>query len=209
MKITVLIPVFNTKPHHLMEAFMSIHTQTLRPDEVIIVDDGSTDKATIKTLEMLSGIYGAKVHMLMFNQGTSVALNTGHHLARNEWIALMGSDDVSFYNRLEIQSNYINAHPETDVLGTGLFTFQDKDPFRKIGFRKYHPEVITQPKENGWVLNHGTVMYKKSVVTSEQINGYNPEWRRGQDVELWKRIFAAGFRIRNIQDILYGYRRFK
>lgn len=209
MKISVIIPVYNTSPHHLMEAFMSIYQQTLKPDEVILIDDGSPNPATLDSLKILEHYYGAKIVTLSHNQGTSAALNAGHHAARNEWIAIMGSDDISLPRRLEVQANFINAHPYADVVGTGIFTFLDADPFRKIGFKKHHPEAITVLKESGWVVNHGTVMYRKSVVTSSRIGGYDVKWRRGQDVELWKRIFSAGYHIMNVHEILYAYRRFK
>jgi len=205
MKFTCLIPVYNTRAHHLIECVNSIINQTLPPNEILIIDDGSTSKETIDALELIEFNTKCQILKLPENGGTSVALNYGHLNAKHDWIAVMGSDDIAFPNRFEMQMNYIKRNPKIHVLGTGLFAFYDDDPMRRPIFRKSHPEHITE-MHGKWVCNHGTAIYNRSILI--KVNGYDTKLRRGQDVDFWYRIFNAGFIIRNIPDILYAYRRY-
>ena len=179
MKISVLIPVFNTPAEHLIEAFMSMVNQTHKPDEIIIINDGSTDFYTIMTIPFLESI-GAKTHYLNENTGTGNALNKGHDLCRNDWIAIMGSDDFSFPERLEKQAEYIKQNPASHLCGTGLFACWNDDPYRRTIFSKVHHEKVTDIS-NKWVCNHSTAMYHKSVL--DKVSKFNKDLFRGQDVD--------------------------
>ena len=63
------------------------------------------------------------------------------------------------------------------------------------------------PIREDWPVNHGTVIYRNSAVMA--VGGYNVTYKRGQDVELWKRMRANGSVFRNIEQVLYSYRRYK
>lgn len=205
LKFDVLIPVFNTPPAHLMEAVDSIKNQTLKANQIILVDDGSTSQATLAVLKALEKT--CKIVTLEVNQGTAVALNIGHGHCECEWIAIMGSDDICDPQRFALQAEYINAHPETDVIGTNLYSFYDNDPKRS---RIYHTQHAEKPplRPSGnvyWLVNHGTVMYRKSKVLA--VGGYTPALRRAQDVDLWSKLYKAGAVFRNITAVLYGWRK--
>jgi glycosyltransferase involved in cell wall biosynthesis len=211
MDFTVLIPVYNTIPAHLLEAFYSIYnTDYKRPYPVILVDDGSDRTETLRALEFIEKFPMVTVLHLDKNMGTPVALNEGHKLIETEYTAIMGSDDISHAERFVVQEAYLNAHPEIDVLGAGIFYFKSQDPYRQALI----PPIIHHEKPKPgrfkgnpyWVCNHGTVIYKNQAVKA--VGGYDTSFRRGQDVNLWERMLKAGFQFRNVQKVLYHHRRY-
>lgn len=204
MKLTVLIPVFNTKSHQLLESVYCIMNQDdgIKHD-VIIIDDGSTSTDTLQSLMLISQIYDVKIIYLPKNSGTSIALNEGHSHVKTEYVAIMGSDDVCSLSRFRLQTAYLAENKDVDVLGTNLFSFKDNDIQRKSIFTSRHEEIPDTSKS--WVVNHGTVIYRNSAVL--EIGGYDVNFKRGQDVNLWKRMIEAGYVFRNLPQVLYGWRR--
>lgn len=212
MKLTVLIPVYNTPANHLMEAVYSILKQDdgIKHD-IVLINDASYEFETVTTLSHLSNMFNnIKVLTLPENSGTAHALNEGHKLVTTEYVAIMGSDDVSDITRFRKQTDFLTKNPDVDILGTNLFAFYDNDIFRKKAFTTSH--IAENPdKNNGnknWFINHGTVIYKNSAVL--EVGGYDVTKRRGQDVDLWMRMKNTGkYKFANIPEILYGWRRNK
>lgn len=210
-KLTVLIPVFNTEPAALLEAVNSMMNQTIGEVPILIIDDASTDADTKAMLHYISECFdNVDVWEAKENGGTSKALNKGHELIATEYIAIMGSDDISDPNRLKIQMEFLAKNPQIDVLGTGLFSFYDHDIRRTPLMTKMHNQYpkLTDDKHTayGWLVNHGTVVYKNKSV--KDVGGYKLPGR-AQDVDLWKRMAEAGKKFANIPEVLYAWRRFK
>ena len=208
----VLIPVYNTKPNALIEAVFSVINQKINQHyKILLVDDGSTDTDTLALLDYFQkegkrGFCEVVVHHLDKNEGTSKALNYGHSILTSEWIAIMGSDDVCHESRFDLQTRFIKGR-KLDVLGTGLFGFKNGDIERKPMFKAVHPVSPTpQNTKDGWMVNHGTVFYRNQAV--KDAGHYNPALRRAQDVDLWKRMYAKGNVFFNLQEVLYGWRRY-
>lgn len=220
MKAACIIPVFNTDPLHLMEAVNSVIYQNgVESPLIIIVDDGSTNKETLRLLNDLEWHELALVFKHDTNKGTASAFNTAHEFIENvrerenliEHVFLMGSSDISHPDRFRLQLDYLKKHPETDVLGTGLGAFYDNEKlFRKTAYTLVHPEkpeLRTPPQNKYFIVNHGTVCYKQSAVMA--VGGYDPAFRRAQDVNLWGRMYENKAVFRNIPQILYAHRREK
>ena len=104
--VSVVMPVYNGEAF-IVDAVRSILAQTLRDFELIVVDDGSTDK----TAELLAAERSADarlvVHTQPSNMGFRTALNTGCALARGAFVACMDADDVSLSDRLERQVAFL------------------------------------------------------------------------------------------------------
>jgi glycosyltransferase involved in cell wall biosynthesis len=114
--ISVVIPAFNAE-RYLQRCLASVFAQTLPPNEVIVVDDGSTDN-TAKLAEQL----GAKV-VRRPNGGLSAARNTGIQNASGNWIALLDADDSWEPEKLARQVAAIG--PDTVLVYTGIRYFDD------------------------------------------------------------------------------------
>jgi glycosyltransferase involved in cell wall biosynthesis len=206
MKFSCLIPVFNTNPSQLFECLDSLVHQTLPADEIVVIDDGSTSRATIDALDAAIGIYGISLFRFDTNHGTSVALNEGHKLCKHEWVAISGSDDISYPERFEKQVDFIRSNPDAKIVGTALFSFREGDPTRKQIHLLRHRPIWHQPgfpDKRVFCINHGTAMYRKSLMLEFP---YDHAYRREQDVHLWARILRAGHTFHNLPDVLYAWR---
>jgi glycosyltransferase involved in cell wall biosynthesis len=217
MKTACIIPVFNTPPLHLMEAVNSVIYQNGVEVKIILIDDGSTNEGTKKAIKKILNSSSAWVCEIPENKGTPSALNSGHSFIEQwgkdetEYVFLMGSSDISHPDRFRLQLEYMQKHPETDVLGTWLSAFKDDADklFRKKAWTFDHPEKPSPGYREGhdkfFIVNHGTVCYKQSSVMA--VGGYDPKWLRAQDVNLWSRMHANGAVFRNITQVLYAHRR--
>ncbi len=105
--ISVVIPTYN-RVALLERALDSVLAQTLSADEIIVVDDGSTDG----TVSMLKSHYHGVNFIEQDNQGVSAARNAGIKTASHSWIALLDSDDVWHANKLERQVQELKNAPE-------------------------------------------------------------------------------------------------
>ncbi|MGK2964547.1 MAG: glycosyltransferase family 2 protein [Tepidiformaceae bacterium] len=96
--ISVIVPAYNGE-RFLRDALESVFAQTLRPDEVIVVDDGSTDG----TASVAQAFPGVRL-IQQANRGLPGARNTGIAAARGPWIALLDADDIWVPKKLERQA---------------------------------------------------------------------------------------------------------
>jgi glycosyltransferase involved in cell wall biosynthesis len=116
MKISVVIPAYNAA-RFLPRCLESVFAQTLKPDEVIVVDDGSTDNTAALAAEL-----GARI-ISRPNSGPAAAKNTGIRNASSEWIALLDADDMWAPEKLERQAACIQS--DTVLVYTGIRIFDD------------------------------------------------------------------------------------
>src|SRR5208337_4910913 len=114
--ISVVIPAYNAE-RFLPRCFKSVFAQTLKPEEVIVVDDGSTDNTAA-----VAAALGATV-VSQANSGVAAARNLGISHASGEWIALLDADDLWAPDKLERQVALIR--PETVLVYTGIRFFDD------------------------------------------------------------------------------------
>lgn len=115
--ISVIIPTYN-QDQFLSEAINSVLTQTHPAEEIIVVNDGSTDR----TAQVLSD-YKRVANLSIIhqkNQGLSAARNSAISQAKGSYIALLDSDDVMEANRLEVQWKYLQKHHNIDILYTSV-----------------------------------------------------------------------------------------
>ncbi|MBL1211027.1 glycosyltransferase family A protein [Geminocystis sp. GBBB08] len=110
--ISVIIPAFNAEKY-LKEALESVIKQNYHPLEIILIDDGSTDNTAkiAKSFQNIKYIYQE-------NSGHAIARNNGIKIAKGEFIAFLDADDLWTPNKLSLQINYLNEHPDINyVLG--------------------------------------------------------------------------------------------
>src|SRR5450631_4169449 len=113
--VSVIIPHYN-RPDFVRAALMSIHSQTVKPAEILLIDDGSSPENQEK-LKELSDL--ATIVFNPRNMGVSKARNFGAQIAKGEWLAFLDDDDSWVPDKQERQIRYLEAHPEVDALGGG------------------------------------------------------------------------------------------
>jgi glycosyltransferase involved in cell wall biosynthesis len=120
--ISVIIPAFNAE-RYLAAAIDSVFDQTLQPDEVIVVDDGSIDR----TAAVLAG-YGDRISVIAQpNGGIAVANNRGVAAASGSFLCFLDADDLWVANKLEKQMDWMTRHPETEAVFGHVRQFVSED----------------------------------------------------------------------------------
>ncbi len=115
--VSVVIPVFNSS-HYIGGALRSVFAQTFDDFEVIVVDDGSDDREAL--LEALAE-FGDRIHYVrQENGGPAKARNTGVACATGELVAFLDADDEWSPEKLALQVQYFEEHPETGLLHSAV-----------------------------------------------------------------------------------------
>lgn len=179
IRISVVIPAYNAA-RFLPGCLASVFAQTLKPDEVIVVDDGSTDN-TAQVAEQ----HGAKV-IQRKNGGIGAARNTGVKNATGEWIALLDADDVWAPEKLARQAAAIR--PDTVLVYTGLRFFNDNGTL--MVRRAAHPSSVAK------LLRYSNPICPSSALLSRQAclaaGGFNESIAACEDWDMWVRLTALG-----------------
>lgn len=200
---SVLISVYEKEDHkHFNQALSSIFDQSLSPSEVVIVADGELTNKLESVIDRYKSKYPKKVQVVrhLKNQGLGVALQTGIKKCSNELVARMDADDISVYNRFELQVKYLAENENVDVIGGYISefanSFESTNQIRKVPVQ---PDKIRKKSKFRCPVNHPSVMYRRSAVLGA---GNYSSLRSMQDYELWMRMLSKGYTIDNIPQVL-------
>lgn len=164
-QITVIIPVYNGEPF-IREAIESALCQTYQPLEVLLVDDGSTDR----TLE-IADEYSAFVRVIRQpNRGHASARNIALQQAQGDWIAMLDADDRWAINKLKKQIPYTADY---DVIYTAALNFEDSHRVDNVTFQSRplpQGDVFDQLLVDNF-LTHSSLLLKKQAVLD--VGGYD------------------------------------
>ncbi len=187
MQISVIIPTFN-RAKFLERTINSILKQTIKPNEIIIVDDGSTDD----TKQICNNLNVKYIYQN--NKGVSSARNRGIKEASNDWIAFCDSDDIWHNEKLEKQINFHKQNLDILISHTDeIWKFNDK-----IIKKKRH-----QAKPSGYCfednlssckIGASTLLLHKIIL--DEVGLFDEDLIACEDYDLWLRIllnYELGF----------------
>lgn len=187
--ISVLIPVYNGAAY-LAEAIASVYAQTLRPLELIVVDDGSTDaSAAIATAA------GAQVHRQV-RLGTAGAINAGVALAQGGWLAILDADDRWLPDKLERQWAAVQRIP--GAARTLFFTH-----LRQFASPELAPTQVQRLAGVDQVLPgivETTLLVQRHAFT--EVGGYDLRWRVGEFIDWYARAQGLGWQTHVLPEVL-------
>ncbi|WP_081645100.1 MULTISPECIES: glycosyltransferase family A protein [unclassified Cupriavidus] len=198
--ITVLLPVRNGE-RTIIPAVRSILAQTFGDFELIVLDDGSTDS----TAQLVLGLHDARIRLVSdgFQLGLTARLNQGVDLTRGRYLARMDADDLSFPERLKRQYQFLEEHPEVDLVGCRAAVFRnDGSIVGFLPFRETHEAICARPWR-GIPLPHPTWMGRADWFRKHRYRV--PEVRRAEDQELLLRSCTAS-RFACLDETLLAYR---
>lgn len=123
--VSVVIPCYNSE-RFLRETIQSVQSQTYQADEIIVVDNNCTDKTVEIAEEMGTTVVKQP------KQGLPCARNKGIETAKNEWIAIVDSDDVWLENKIELQWKAIEKFPQAELVSCHFVSFIKQHGVKKI-----------------------------------------------------------------------------
>ena len=168
----------------LPRALDSVLAQTRSAEEVIVVDDGSTDR----TVECLEDEYPEVKVLTQENRGVSAARNRGIEVASSEWVALLDSDDEWVPEKLERQLAELAAHPELLVCHTDEIWIRHH---RRVNPKRKHAKFggrIFQYCLPLCAMSPSSVLIHRSVL--DDVGLFDEEMPACEDYDLWLRICA-------------------
>lgn len=200
--IAVILAVYNEEVH-VEEAVASIQAQTIGDWEMLVIDDGSTDRTNEILCRLAANDERIRVLTNSQNQGLAASLNRGIWASSSKYIARMDADDLSYPTRFEKQLQYLRDHPDVAVVGTGarIIDFSGSPKGQWIPPAEHQRLVKRMPKVSPFF--HSTVMGRRDFF--ETMGGYNDAFRKRQDYELWARAHRA-FLFGNVAEVLLDYR---
>lgn len=197
-RLTVILPVHNGMPY-LPDAVESILQQSFADFTLIIVNDGSTDGSG----DYLRTLRDPRIVLVdQVNQGQGASLNAGLLRCQSEYAAFMDADDVSMPDRLQIQLEYLDAHPDVVMLGTQIKFLVGNASQRALSAPTDHQGIQARLLQGHAGVCHPSLMFR--VKSALAAGGY-PTWALGLDIEFCLRMCEQG-RVANLDQILYQYR---
>ena len=196
-KISVIIPTFE-QDQYLAECIESVLAQTLKPHEIIVVNDGSQDDT-----RYVAGQYPEVKYIEQVNKGLSSARNTGIMNSTGDYIYPLDSDDMMQENCIERISQVIEE-TNADVVAPSFKCFGKSN--EEIVLME-NPKLEDFKPTNGFPTNrigYFSAIKKEALL---EIGGYSPRMTFGwEDYHLWINLLSKGKKIVTIKDILMLYR---
>jgi glycosyltransferase involved in cell wall biosynthesis len=201
--VSVVMPVYNAAAY-VAEAVRSVLAQTFGDFELVIVDDGSTDRSPAILQRFAGGDERIKV-ISRPNTGIVGALNDGLAAATGEFVARMDADDVSVPQRFEKQVAFLRDNPRCVAVGSRVIGI---DPCGCELFHSHHKLQHDQIEREllngvGWSIVHPSAMLRRDAV--ERVGGYRREYQWVEDLDLFLRLAEVGT-LANLPDELLRYR---
>lgn len=201
-KISIVMAAYNEE-RDIRNALDSIIAQTFTDWELIIVDDGSTDATA--TIVQSYGDKDSRIKLVCneTNLELSASLNRGIGLARSDIIARADADDINLPERLSKQYDYMQAHPEIDVLGTAAYLL-DKAGDRVNTYS--HPLTHAELAGLSFLkiqFFHPSVMIRRRFF--DTVGLYDTRYANAEDKQLWLRGLSIGCCYANLPEPLIEY----
>ena len=201
--VTVLMPLYNGE-RYVREAVESILQQTWQDFELLIIDDGSSDKGP----DIVSSMKDERIVLLRNprNIGVAATLNRGLAIARGRYIARMDADDISLPDRLKKQVQFMDAHPAVGISGGWVRLFSG-------GQLPYTCQVPSASEDvAAYMLFENSLWHVTAIMRKNDLNSapllYDPFFSRSEDYDLWTRA-GKHFSLANIDQVLVRVRRHK
>jgi glycosyltransferase involved in cell wall biosynthesis len=184
---------------YLPAAVGSILTQSYADFDFLIVDDGSTDGS----LDYLRSLSDARIRLsAQKNAGLGTTLNRMLALCETKYFARMDSDDIANRRRLELQMNYLTAHPDVVMVGTQFDFLVGHKRLRMGAAPLDHASIERRLLEGKSGVCHPTIIFQTEAARS--FGGYRIGGA-GEDIDFCLRMIDCG-RAANLQDVVYSYR---
>ncbi len=198
-KVSVVIPQYNLG-QYIGETIASVESQTYKEWELIIVDDGSTDKKTIEFMKILKKTKPTILIIEQKNQGVEVARNNGIEKAQGEYVICLDADDILAPKYIEKTIRVLLEDKKNEI---GFVTTWVREFGSRKNLWKTGDFDIPSLLMNNNI--HAASIFRKEAW--KKSGGYNNSKPTGyEDWEFWISIIEKGYKWATIHEELFGYR---
>lgn len=184
--VSVVIPAFNAE-RFLDAALRSVIAQTVSPQEIIVVDDGSRDG----TADVARRFGGAVLLITQDNQGVSAARNRGAASASGDWLAFLDADDEWLPHKLERQLEQTDGRPDVVACFTEEMLHDERTGATWHVRYRNEPDMVRVLLLEGCVIgNNSSVMVRKGVFM--EVGGFDLGLSYSADWDMWLRLAERG-----------------
>ena len=193
--ISAVIPTYN-RAHFIGEAIESVLAQSRAVDEIIVVDDGSTDH----TPEVLAGFGNRIRYIRQENAGPSAARNRGIQAAGGDYIAFQDSDDLWLPDKIAVQIGFLAANPDVDIVFGLMANFRSLDDPLEAEIK--NQAIRRQLEEsNGRIADMFSLLLIENIVPTptvllrrgciDKVGAFDTRLKIAEDFDLWLRAAAV------------------
>lgn len=195
--VSVIVPCYRCAST-IERAVASIAQQTLKPTEVILVDDASGDD-TLVVLQQLAQAYPDWIKIIVLNEnyGAACARNVGWGAATQPYIAFLDADDTWHPEKLNIQYRYLHDNPDVAVSGHQCILLRAAESLPKIPLNPLVTQVSPQTLLFKSCFSTPTVMLKKEIPLR-----FDSNKRYAEDLYLWQQIAFSGLQMTRLESPL-------
>lgn len=207
MKVSIIIPCYNYG-RYLDECFSNLQAQSYPDWEAIVIDDGSTDQ-TMEVVRAWQALDPRIQYFYQCNSGVSKARNLGLLKANGELIQFLDADDLLSKDKLQLQVNYLEDHPEVDLCYTENYYFEDGVPEIHYPDQEFiGRDWMIRFSGQGAFATEQLIRNNLAVVSSPLIrkslvglSGFFPEQvAHTEDWQFWLQCALAGANIHYLRD---------
>jgi glycosyltransferase involved in cell wall biosynthesis len=185
--ISVVIPAYNAE-NTVLETISSVQQQTFSDFELIVINDGSTDR----TLELLQSVKDERLRIFSYeNGGVAVARNRGISHANGEFLAFLDHDDLWTSDKLELQLAALQQHPDAGVAYSWTYFMKEKEGLRS--FQACEPvfwegNVYTKLLVGDFIYSGSNPLICRQAIDS--VGEFDPAINACDDWDYWVRLAA-------------------
>lgn len=204
--VTAIIPVYNGEKY-LKEAIESVLNQTVLPDELVIIDDGSID-GSLDIIKQIKCSIPIKI-ISQQNAGQSSARNNGVKNSKTNYIAFLDQDDFWYKNHIEVLIQPFLQNPSIGWVYSNLDTVRSdgsiiqQNLLDTINIRHPKNDINICLSEDMFILPSASIIRKKAF---QSINGFDERLSGYEDDDLFLRLFYNGWKNIYINDSLSAWR---
>jgi len=189
MSITIILPIYNGEKY-LSEAIESILSQTHHPQEIIIIDDGSTDN----TASVAKSFGRAVRYHYQPNQGAGAARNNGVQLAQGEFLAFLDADDLWVEDKLVHQIQAFENDPKLDMVFGHVRQFHSPELPDEV------KQQIKIPAEVVPGQHVGTMLIKRE--SFQKVGPFRTDWEIGEFIDWYARAEEMGLKSLMLSEVV-------
>lgn len=188
-KVSVIVPVRNGE-RYLASCIDSLLSQTFEDFELIVIDDGSSDR----TDEILSS-YLSKTKRLrkvrLVGRGQTIALNVGLAVATGEYLVNLDADDVAEKDRIQQQVSFMEDRPRVAACGSAVsFVDPEGDLLGKSAFPEGHDSILKRLQQADPSFYHSSSILRASCVRAA--GGYDESYPLSAEIDMWLKLSDHG-----------------